>query len=60
MHYSDPKRPKNIKFFNRENATDENADFFQIISMMFGVASFMLKVKKQIKYAFTYYLSYFS
>lgn len=46
MDYSDPKRPKNIKFFSRENAADDNADFFQIISMMFGVASFMLKVSK--------------
>ena len=35
-----------IKFFNRENIAEDSGDFFQIISMMFGVASFMLKVFK--------------
>lgn len=44
MDFQEPKRPKNIKFFSRENVADDSADFFQIISMMFGVASFMLKV----------------
>ncbi len=44
MDLSDPKRPKNIKFFNRDNVSEDNLDFFQIISMMFGVGSFMLKV----------------
>lgn len=52
MDYSDPKRPKNIKFFSRENISEDNADFFQIISMMFGVASFMLKVILLIKIFF--------
>jgi len=48
MDLQDPKRPKNIKFFNRENIGEDNGDFFQIISMMFGVASFMLKVFKKL------------
>jgi hypothetical protein len=49
MNLQDPKRPKNIKFFNREIPNEENGDFFQIISLMFGVLSFLLKVKLHIK-----------
>ena len=45
MNIQDPKRPKNIKFFSREVQPDDNGDFFQIISMLFGVGSFLLKVK---------------
>lgn len=45
MNIGDPKRPKNIRFFSRENVSEDAGDFFQIISMMFGVASFMLKVE---------------
>ena len=47
MNIQDPKRPKNIKFFRREQQSEENGDFFQIISLMFGVVSFLLKVKSQ-------------
>lgn len=45
MNLQDPKRPKNIRFFSRENTIEDSSDFFQIISMMFGVGAFMLKVK---------------
>lgn len=37
------KRPQYITYFKHKAPQDES-DFFQLISMLFGIASFMLKV----------------
>jgi hypothetical protein len=50
MFAGDPKRPKNITYYQHKSPSEES-DFFQLISMLFGIASFLLKVKinKEIK-----------
>jgi hypothetical protein len=43
--YSDPKRPKNIIYSVNKKSQDEvNGDFYQLISMVFGIVSFIFKV----------------
>jgi hypothetical protein len=44
MYSGERKRPKNIVYFSNKNAQEEQSDFIQLISMMFGIASFLLKV----------------
>lgn len=44
MYDGDPKRPKNIVYFQQKAAPEESSDFFQLISMGFGIASFLFKV----------------
>lgn len=43
MYVGDPKRPKNITYYQTKPPGEES-DFFQLISMLFGIASFLLKV----------------
>ena len=38
------KRPKNIVYYSNKNVQEDQGDFIQLISMMFGIASFMFKV----------------
>lgn len=44
MYSGDPKRPKNITFYPGV-AVDDSTDLMQFLSMIFGIASFILKVK---------------
>ncbi len=44
MYTGDPKRPKNIIYFQQKNPAEEQSDFVQLISMLFGIASFLLRV----------------
>jgi len=40
----DAKRPQYITFY-KHKAPQEESDFYQLISMLFGIASFLFKVK---------------
>jgi uncharacterized membrane protein YoaT (DUF817 family) len=44
MYSGDPKRPKNIVFYSPPQAED-STDMLQFLSMIFGVVSFMFRVK---------------
>ncbi len=44
MYSGNCKRPKNIVYYSNKNAQEDQGDFIQLISMMFGIASFLLKV----------------
>ena len=43
--YGDPKRPKNVNpYQHRKSEDNKESDLYQLISLMFGVVSFILKV----------------
>ena len=44
MYSGDPKRPKNIVFYSPPQKED-STDMLQFLSMIFGVVSFMFRVK---------------
>ena len=44
MYSGDPKRPKNIIFYPQPQM-EENTDMMQFISMIFGIVSFIAKIK---------------
>ncbi len=44
MYNGDPKRPKNIILYDYKSPGEES-DLFLLMSMVFGIMSFMLKVK---------------
>ena len=48
MYGGDAKRPNYITFY-KHKATSEESDFLQLISMLFGIASFLFKVKSNNK-----------
>ena len=43
--FADPKRPQKIVYYKHRPIPDEQSDFFQLISMLFGIISFLFKVK---------------
>ena len=45
MNGGDAKRPQYITYF-KHKAPQDDSDFFQLISMLFGIASFLFKVSK--------------
>ncbi len=50
MYGGDVKRPQYIEFY-RHKPVAEESDFYQLISMMFGIASFIFKVINMLKYS---------
>lgn len=46
MYEGDAKRPKNIIYFQQKATPEESSDFVQLISLLFGIASFLFKVRK--------------
>ena len=42
--YSDPKRPQKIVYYQHRASPEDQSDFFQLISMLFGIISFLFKV----------------
>ncbi len=43
--YGDPKRPKSIIYYQPKRTSEDNGDFYQLISMIFGIVSFIFKVR---------------
>jgi hypothetical protein len=56
MHGGDPKRAQYITYYKQKAPQDES-DFYQLISMMFGIASFLFKVKWGIWLSLIFFLS---
>ena len=56
MHSSDPRRPKNIVHYKHPQP-EESTDMMQFLSMIFGICSFMFRVKWGIWLALLLYLS---
>ena len=56
MYSGDPKRPKNITYYSQPQV-DESTDMTQFLSMIFGIVSFVFKVKWGIWLALILYLS---
>jgi hypothetical protein len=56
MYYGDAKRPKNIVYYQYKPPGEES-DFFQLISMLFGIVSFLLKVKWGIWLSLIFFIS---
>ena len=56
MYSGDPKRPKNIKYYPNTQPV-EQTDLMQILSMLFGILSFIIKVKWGIWLSFIFFLS---
>lgn len=56
MYSGNPKRPKNITFYPTPQP-DESTDMMQFMSMIFGICSFIFKVKWGIWLALIFYLS---
>ena len=56
MHSSDPRRPKNIVHYKHPQP-EESTDMMQFLSMIFGICSFMFRVKWGIWVALILYLS---
>ena len=44
MYSGDPKRPKNIIYYSHPQ-TEESTDMVQFLSMLFGISSFIFRVK---------------
>jgi len=42
--YGDPKRSKNIIYHQPKKQAEDSGDFYQLISMVFGIVSFIFKV----------------
>jgi hypothetical protein len=49
MYNGDPKRPKNIILYEYKPPGEES-DLFLLMSMVFGIMSFMLKVRVILKF----------
>ena len=56
MYAGDPKRPKNITFYSPPQPEDQT-DVVQFLSMIFGIVSFILKVKCGIWISLIFFLS---
>ena len=56
MYSGDPKRPKNIIYYKHPQP-EESTDMMQFLSMIFGICSFMFRVKWGIWLALMLYLS---
>lgn len=56
MYTGDPKRPKNITFYSPPQPEDQT-DVVQFLSMIFGIVSFILKVKWGIWISLIFFLS---
>ena len=56
MYTGDPKRPKNITFYSTPQPEDQT-DVVQFLSMIFGIVSFILKVKWGIWISLIFFLS---
>lgn len=56
MYAGDPKRPKNITFYSPPQPEDQT-DVVQFLSMIFGIVSFILKVKWGIWISLIFFLS---
>ena len=56
MYSGDPKRPKNIIFYSHPQPED-STDIMQFLSMVFGICSFIFRVKWGIWIALLLYLS---
>lgn len=56
MYKGDPKRPKNITFYSPPLPEDQT-DIVQFLSMIFGIVSFILKVKWGIWLSLIFFLS---
>ena len=56
MYSGDPKRPKNITYYPQP-ATEDSTDVTQLLSMIFGILSFIFKVKWGIWISLILYLS---
>ena len=56
MYSGDPKRPKNITYYSQPQAEDQT-DMIQFLSMIFGIVSFILKVKWGIWLSLIFFLS---
>ena len=56
MYSGDPKRPKNIIYYSHPQP-EESTDMMQFLSMIFGICSFMFRVKWGIWLALILYLS---
>jgi hypothetical protein len=54
MYSGDPKRPKNIIYYQQKVTPEEQSDFFQLISMIFGICSFLFKVNNHM-FIYLYY-----
>ncbi len=44
MFVGEPKRAKNIVYFSNKQISEDQSDFIQLVSMFFGIASFLFKV----------------
>jgi len=55
MYNGDPKRPKNIILYDYKPPGEES-DLFMLMSMVFGIMSFMLKVRLMNFFNFYYLL----
>ena len=56
MYSGDPKRPKNIIFYSHPQP-EESTDMLQFLSMIFGIISFIFRVKWGIWLALILFLS---
>ena len=56
MYTGDPKRPKNVTFYSPPQPEDQT-DVVQFLSMIFGIVSFILKVKWGIWISLIFFLS---
>ena len=56
MYTGHPKRPKNITFYSPPQPEDQT-DVVQFLSMIFGIVSFILKVKWGIWISLIFFLS---
>ena len=56
MYTGDPKRPKNITFYSPPQPEDQT-DVVQFLYMIFGIVSFILKVKWGIWISLIFFLS---
>ena len=56
MYSGDPKRPKNIVLYSQPKPED-STDMLQFLSMLFGICSFIFRVKWGIWIALILYLS---
>jgi hypothetical protein len=44
MYVGETKRPKNIIYYQAKNEQEDSQDFYQLISMLFGIGAFLFKV----------------
>jgi hypothetical protein len=56
MINGEPKRPKNIVLFQQKQQQEES-DFLMLVSMLFGIVSFIMKVKWGIWLSLIFFIS---